>query len=56
LNYGDEINYFQWRSELYKFIGKEALSHPYCWMIAKKTKNNKNSISSMTEGTVQVES
>lgn len=44
LNYDDEVNYFQWRSELYKLIGKDTLSHPYGWMIAKSFKSSKSSL------------
>lgn len=49
LNYNDEVNYFQWRSELYNLIGKETLAHPYGWMMAKNSNGYTQSFSDVLE-------
>jgi hypothetical protein len=36
LNHADEVNFFRWRTSICKKIGRDTLSKPYAWMLAKR--------------------
>jgi hypothetical protein len=42
LNHADEINFFRWRTNICKLIGKDTLSKSYEWMLAKREEEDIN--------------